>query len=131
MAAFPPCERRAAPRLEFDGTVFEVLDRNGRPSLAMGKIAEALELGDGEAALRDVHQRQWYEFTEAMVARLPLETPAGPKAVPVFSLLGAYVAASLAESPIAPRFRRWLLDHSFSAWLDDTVLPELRGESNP
>jgi prophage antirepressor-like protein/phage anti-repressor protein len=114
--AFPAHERRVATRLEFDGTVFDVLDRNGRPWLSTGQIAEALQLGDGETALLDVHQRHWYEFTETMLARLPMETPEGPKAVPAFSPLGAYVAATLVATPIAARFRRWLLEHIDGFW---------------
>lgn len=113
---FPVHDRRAAPRLEFDGTVFEVLDRNGPPWLTAGQIAVALRLDDGEAALLDLHQRHWYEFTETLFARLPIETPAGPRAVPAFSPLGAYVAATLADSPIAPRFRRWLLERIDGFW---------------
>lgn len=113
---FPVHDRRAAPRLEFDGTIFEVLDRNGPPWLPAGQIGAALRLDDGEAALLDLHQCHWYEFTETLFARLPAETPAGPKAVPAFSPLGAYVAATLADTPVAPRFRRWLLDRIDGFW---------------
>jgi prophage antirepressor-like protein/phage anti-repressor protein len=103
---------------EFDGTVFDVLERNGLSWLKAGQIGAALQLEGGEAALLDLHQSRWYEFTEALFARLPVETPEGPRAVPAFSPLGAYVAATLVATPVAARFRRWLLERIDGFWTD-------------
>lgn len=103
-------------RLEFDGVAFDVINRDGQPWLRASQVAAALQFDGGEAALLDLHRRQWLEFTEAMFARLPTGDRGTLERVAAFSPLGTYVAASLAESSMAPRFRRWLLEHIDGFW---------------
>jgi phage anti-repressor protein/prophage antirepressor-like protein len=100
----------ALPGFVFDGFTFDIVEFGGEPCLRADELGMALELEPPEASVLELYRRHSIEFAADMTARVAAETSSGPRQVRVFNLLGAYVVAMFADTPIALRFRRWALD---------------------
>lgn len=95
--------------LAFEGTKFDVVDRNGRPWLRSPQIAGALGYNRADR-IYDLYTRNADEFTDSMTAVVDLDTAGGRQKVRIFSLRGAHLLAMFSRTKVAKAFRRWVLD---------------------
>lgn len=77
--------------------------------LTANQIGFALQYADDKAVQR-IYARHSDEFTEKMTRVVKLTTPSGEQKARVFSLRGAHMIAMFARTPVAKKFRKWVLD---------------------
>ena len=95
--------------LNFHGISFQpVTDLEGT-WLTSNQIGYALQYADDKAVHR-IYARHSDEFTDRMTGVVKLTTPGGDQQIRVFSLRGAHMIAMFARTPVAKKFRRWVLD---------------------
>lgn len=95
--------------LQFEGTRFEIVDREGVPWLRGQQIAVALGYKRHDI-LNQLYQANADEFTDGMTALVKMPTAGGMQDVRIFSPRGCYALAMFARTEKAKAFRRWVLD---------------------
>lgn len=95
--------------LDFDGCQLDVVDHMSQPWIRGRQIDGALGYSGKDTILR-IYDRHADEFTEQMTAVVKLETAGGRQDVRIFSLRGCHLLAMFARTPVAKRFRVWVLD---------------------
>lgn len=107
--------------LQFENTVFEVVERDGQIWLRVQQIAVALDYSRPDV-LQQIYAAHAHEFSADMTDLLKLPTTGGEQMVRVFSLRGAHLLGMFARTEKAAAFRCWVLDVLDAA----TRLPERR-----
>lgn len=96
--------------LVFEGTAFEVIDRDGQIWLQAADIARALGYASADAISR-IYRRNAAEFTSSMSETVNLTVSGNiQKTIRIFSLRGAHLLGMFAKTDLAQAFRRWVLD---------------------
>lgn len=104
--------------LEYLGHRFDPSDHDGQIWLRADELGHAMGLANPEQDVSYVYQNNWEQFSDRLTARLPAETPEGPRLMLAFNLLGAYVVSTFFLSQSARQFRRWLLETLVIHYLD-------------
>jgi hypothetical protein len=95
--------------LTFHKTNFSYMEMGGQIWLTASEICNALEYADDKSILR-IYSRHADEFTDKMTGVVKLTTPRGMQEQRVFSLRGAHLIAMFSRTPVAKKFRCWVLN---------------------
>ena len=95
--------------LIFQGTKFDVVDRNGQPWIKSRELARALGYKD-ESSIGRIFERNKDEFTDAMTATVKMTVGITPVDVRIFSLRGCHLLAMFSKTKVAKEFREWVLN---------------------
>lgn len=104
----------ATQSLAFEGQQISALNYQNRIWLTAAEIAKALQYAREDAVSR-IYQRNTDEFSSDMTETVKL-TVSGKinglqhKEARIFSLRGAHLIAMFARTPVAKKFRKWVLD---------------------
>ena len=104
----------ATQSLAFEGQQISALNYQDRIWLTAAEIAKALQYAREDAVSR-IYQRNTDEFSAEMTLNVNLTVKGfgngnSEKTVRIFSLRGAHLIAMLARTPVAKKFRKWVLD---------------------
>lgn len=106
-----------SPALQFEGTTFNVVERDGERWLRSPQIGGALGYAKGADSIDKIYKANASEFSADMTALVsvpdlhPQNGGAGQnRTVRVFSLRGAHLLGMFARTEKAKAFRRWVLD---------------------
>ena len=95
--------------LSFNGVELEVFHENSEYWIRSPQIAVALGYQRTDR-VSELFSRHSEEFTESMTRVVTLPTEGGPQETRIFSLRGCHLLAMFARTPVAKRFRVWVLD---------------------
>ncbi|MBE3288747.1 hypothetical protein IM312_18195 [Enterobacter cloacae complex sp. P31C] len=95
--------------LTFHNTNFAYMEMGGQIWLTATELGEALGYSDDKAIHR-LYRKHADEFTVNMTGVVKVTTPGGVQDSRVFSLRGAHLIGMLSRTPVAKKFRRWVLD---------------------
>ncbi|PAT30693.1 hypothetical protein CLI92_09300 [Vandammella animalimorsus] len=108
--------------LAFQGTTFDIVDRNGQPWLRAHQIGVALDYKRSDIIAK-LYRANAAEFTDSMTAVVKLPTAGGVQDVRIFSLRGAHLLGMFARTARAAEFRRWVLDVLDAQTQPTTITP--------
>lgn len=95
--------------LTFHNTSFAYMEVAGQILLTAAEVGEALGYSDDKAIHR-LYRKHADEFTNKMTGVVKVTTPGGVQDSRVFSLRGAHLMGMFSRTPVAKKFRRWVLD---------------------
>ncbi len=94
----------------FEGHELDKIYANGGIWLRGSQIGTTLGFIFPEGGIRKLYNRNKHQFTDDMTNQIILDTAGGKQLSRVFSPRGAALLALLAKTPIADRFRAFVLD---------------------
>ncbi|HHT0259002.1 TPA: P22AR C-terminal domain-containing protein [Raoultella planticola] len=95
--------------LSFHNTNFAYMEMGGQIWVTAAEVGQALGYSD-EKAIHRLYRKHADEFTNKMTGVVKVTTPGGMQDVRMFSLRGAHLIGMFSRTPIAKKFRRWVLD---------------------
>ncbi|MFS1539529.1 MAG: Bro-N domain-containing protein [Candidatus Phlomobacter fragariae] len=100
--------------LVFRNTVLETISHNGQIWFSSAELARALQYKKTDA-ITQIYTRNVDEFSPCMTETLNLSVSGKinglqHKKTRIFSLRGAHLIAMFANTPVAKKFRKWVLD---------------------
>ena len=108
--------------LTFEGVTLDTITINGQDWIRGPQIGAALELVNPAKAIRKVYTRNRHQFTPDMTMTIGVQTAGGEQLTRVYSPRGVALLCLLTRSPVADRFRAFVLDRLESGGADDGAL---------
>ena len=96
--------------LTFEGVTLEKIKINGQEWLRGHQIGGALDLVRPADAISKIHKRNRHQFTPDMTMTIGVQTAGGEQLARVYSPRGVALLCLLSRSPVADRFRAFVLD---------------------
>lgn len=97
--------------LTFNEVTFQPIIQNNQLWVRGYQIGTALGYGENaDVSVRKLYTRHADEFTDTMTGVVTLPTEGGQQNVRIFSLRGCHLLAMFARTPVAKKFRNWVLD---------------------
>lgn len=95
---------------DFHGFPVQVIDHDGRQWLSGEQIGTALGLKEPRTGVNRIFNRHRQEIEKAGVAEVNLGASSGHKEVRIYSPRATYAIGFFCQTPLAERFREWVLD---------------------
>lgn len=97
-------------KLTFQGVTLDTIAINGQDWVNGGQIGHALQLADPTRSIGRLFKRNRQQFTPDMTTAIELPTATGLRLTRVYSPRGVALLCLLSRSPVADRFRAFVLD---------------------
>ena len=109
-------------KLTFEGADLDTITINGQEWLRGAQIGYPLELVNPVNAITKIYKRNRHQFTPDMTMTIGVQTAGGEQLARVYSPRGVALLCLLSRSPVADRFRAFVLDRLESGGADDSAL---------
>ena len=109
-------------KLTFEGVTLHTITINGQDWVNGNQIGSCLELSFPDKAIAKIFKRNRHQFTPEMTTAIELPTATGVRLTRVYSPRGVALLCLLSRSPVADRFRAFVLDRLESGNTDDGAL---------
>ncbi len=96
--------------ITFENKPINLITINDNEYIEGALLGDTLELKKGNRAVQQIFRKHKKEFTPDMAISIDLPTKGGMQLARVFSLRGASLIAMYAQTPVANRFRAFILD---------------------